>query len=191
MGQRLVVYLNKDNETIAAIYYHWSAYFGDTIYELGLLSQDILRAEEEGKDALLGIMEGLKQRGGGVRGYGNADYKNDADAAHKLFPHFEFPTKINRNNGLITFTKEGIESFDCWANGVASIDLDTHKIHNYVVLDGEEYGLVYEDQDLGKVGFIRHYEDGTLIKDGVKCPVNAFDFTCESVFELGKFMGII
>ena len=190
MGQRLVVDLYKNKKKVASIYYHWSAYFESTIYELTNLSHDILQAEKEHKDPLLGIIEGLEERGGGLRGGYAPNYKDELDAALALFPDHKLSEKVSRNKGLISFTEEGMESFRDWLEGHAIIELDSHKIFNGVSYDGERW-LEYDYTPVGpdgEGGCIQSAKSG-VVSDGDKtCKVNAFELTCEEIFELAEFI---
>lgn len=192
MGQRLVVELYNNEKKVASIYYHWSAYFKSTICELANLSCDILQAEEEHKDPLLGIIEGLEERGGGLRGGCDPNYKDELDAALALFPNHKFSENVSRNNGLISFTEEGMKSFRDWLEGYASIELDSHKIFNGVSCDGEEwleYDYIPVGQD-GEGGYIQSAKAGVVSNGDKTCKVNAFELTCEEIFELAKFIGL-
>ena len=174
MGQRLVVELEENNNLIASIYYHWSAYFSPTIQELKFLSDDILEAEQKNEDVLLAILKGLEKRGGGLRGM-----PEDLVEAKKLFPTYEFkdPEQVSRNDGIITFIPGGMESFYNWADGMARIYLDTHKIINMCLEEPEPF----EIQTQGGV-------PQCVIYKNIMCPVNPTEMTCESVRTLYEFM---
>ena len=181
MGQRLVVDLIQNDKVVAAIYYHWSAYFASTIYELAKLSKAILKAEEENKDKLFAIIQMLEEdqvyqfmnedkiRHGGVCGS-----NEEMEAAMKLFPNY-IPKRenLNRNCGIISFTEEGIKDFHDWEEGHAEINLDTHEISNDVDLDPQPYTVdIY----------------GNVSINGKTSPVNAWDCDCESIIELFDFL---
>lgn len=192
MGQRLVIELVDKGERVASIYYHWSAYFTSTIAQLGLLSQDILSAEENHEDVLYSILKGLEERGGMVRGFGLPEYENETKAATELFPNHKFKTDGSRNEGLISFTEQGFNNFMDWCEGYAQIELDSHKIHNSVSYDGDMY-LDFDYKPVGENGehgYISSVKSGTVHAGNLVCPVNAFELTCESIFELGEFLGL-
>ena len=198
MGQRLVVDIIQKDKVVAAIYYHWSAYFCSTIYELAKLSEAILKAQKEGKDKLLAVIECLEEeeeyteyngnkrmRCGGVRGR-----PEEYEAAKRLYPNHIFKTEeVDRNCGLISFTEEGIDSFHSWSEGDASINLDTLEIENSVTLDPDPFEFkdaeaVNEDED----GCDYCYYSGKIKINGRTSPVDAFDCNCESILELFDFM---
>ena len=199
MGQRLVVDIKKNNETLASIYYHWRAYFCSTIYELAKLSETILEAQKNNKNELEAILtmletdeeytryyDGEKQiRSGGVR-----ETDEDIQAAKELFPNRHIKREnVDRNCGIITFTKEGIEHFHDWEEGHADIHLDTHEICNNVDLDPDPFELEteYETDEDGEQ-YVANYFSGKVSINGKTCPVDAFDCTCESILELVDFM---
>lgn len=200
MGQRLVVDIIENDEVVAAIYYHWSAYFTSTVYRLAELSRAILNAEKEGKNKLLAIIEKIEEDQvkigfltgeseiihGGIR---RNDTK-DLEAAQKLFPDHKFKIEnISRNEGLIALTEETIKDLHSWEEGGASINLDTHKIYNYVDLDPDPFEFVdaeYYEED-GEQYFDRANSGIIKINDKT-CDVDAFDCTCEEIIKLEEFM---
>lgn len=186
MGQRLVVDLVEDGEVVAAVYYHWSAYFCSTIVELANLSETILAAEKSGEDKLLAIVKYLEtekeypdwyEEGkiNKVRGGLSVVRPEEYAAAKKLFPDHEFATKnIDRNEGLITFTEKGIQECHMIMEGHATINLDTHSVNNTVSYDPDPFEFI----DMS----------GRISVNGKICPINVFDCTCESVIKLVEFM---
>lgn len=200
MGQRLVVDLLKDDEVVAAIYYHWSAYFGSTIKELTKLSKAILEAEKTSKDKLLTVVEMLEEeeefpnyfnntiekRRGGISGY-----QGELEAAQKLYPDHEFKTEnVDRNRGLIAFTEEGIKSFHDWEEGHAEIDLDTHEITNGVDLDPDPFEFVDAEYTTDEYGdeYIETLYSGRIKINDITCNIDPFECTCETIIELNDFM---
>ena len=130
MGQRLTIDILDNGEKIAIIYYHWSAYFVSTIYELKDVKDDIAKAKAEGKDVLLAIIDGLERRGGGL------DISpRTREAAKKEWPDREFKTDINRNDGLICIEEKDIEETFNMSEGWASIDISTEEVGDEVDLE--------------------------------------------------------
>ena len=202
MGQRLVVQIIKNDKPIAAIYYHWSAYFASTIDELAKLSRAILDAKKHDKDELLAILDMLEQvkilhvpRIGGavkdeIRRGGVVNKPEEIKAAQHMFPNREIKQEfIDRNNGLIAFTEQGIKDFMDWSEGDASINLDTLEICNEVNLDPYpfEFDAEYEEDEYGEQ-CVSRYLSGRITINEKTCPVDAFDCTCESILELHDFM---
>ena len=201
MGQRLVVDLIQNDKVVAAIYYHWSAYFASTVMELANLSKTILKAEKENKNKLLSIVEMLEEeedypdlfnktmgkRRGGVRGV-----PEDLEAAKALFPDHEFKTEnVDRNCGIISFSEEGIKSCHDWEEGHADINLDTHEITNNVDLDPYPFEFVdveYEEEDGEE--YISCLYSGKIRINESQCNIDAFDCTCETIQELADFLDV-
>lgn len=205
MGQRLVIDLVQNDKIVAAVYFHWSAYFSSTIYELARLSGVILNAEKTGKDKLLAIVEeleketdhpsmvaalfggsGTEKRRGGVRGL-----PEELEAAKKLFPNHDFKTEnVNRNEGLISFTQEGIQSFHDWEEGLAVINLDTHEIDNRVGYEPHPFVFADAEYETDEDGYeyVQYYNSGRISINGKICPVDSFHCTCESIQDLADFM---
>ena len=198
MGQRLVIDLIKDNKVVAAVYYHWSAYFASTVYELGRLSEAILKADKEGKDKLFAIVQCLEEdeqytdfdgnkhiRYGGVCGT-----PEEIKAAKKMFPNYVPKTEyVNRNCGIITFTEERINNFHDWEEGHGEINLDTLEVSHDVTLD--PYPFEFDAQtDEDENGDLCEYEfnSGKIKINGKFSPVDAFEGDCESMIKLVKFM---
>lgn len=49
-----------------------------------------------------------------------------------LYPGETFSTDVDRNNGLVYMSKDGMKDADAWAEGTASIDLDTETFSNNI-----------------------------------------------------------
>lgn len=130
MGQRLTIEIKDNNKTIAVIYYHWSAYFGSTIYELKAVKDDIVRAKENGQDILLSIIDGLEQRGGGL----GID-PDTRTLAKEKYPNREFTMGINHNDGLIFLAEKDIKRVLDLSEGWASIDIETEEVLDDVDLE--------------------------------------------------------
>ena len=168
MGQRLVVELIDGNgDTIAAVYYHWSAYFGSTIAELATLSKDILRAKKDKKDILLAVLDGLERRGGGL----GVNPRNYAEA-QKRFPGRTFKQDISRNDGLLYLGEEEIKETINMAEGLAAIYIDLEEVTNDVTYSE------YLDVDYG---------EGYTVVDGKKIDISADEMTMEECVRLNDF----
>lgn len=198
MGQRLVIDLIQGDKVVAAIYYHWSAYFISTIMELAKLSKAILEAEKEGKDKLLAVITKLEEnekyydfsskeyslRSGGI-------IAEDLDKAKELYPDWQFKTKyIDRNCGLIALSDTQIGHLHDWEEGHANIHLDTHEIENSVDLDAAPFEFVdaiYETDEYD-YSYPVQFESGRIkYKDRI-CNIDSFDCTCETIQELADFI---
>lgn len=194
MGQRLVVDLIENDEVVAAVYYHWSAYFTTTIYELAKLSEAILKAKKENKNELLAVIECLEEKTknyreedvtGGIRGT-----PEEFEVAKMLFPNHKFETElVDRSYGIISLTKDGIQSYHDREEGHAEINLDTLEISNSVTLDADPFEFVdasYEEEDGEK--YFAYAETGKIKLNGHICEIDAFDCTCEEMVKLAEWM---
>lgn len=140
MGQRLTVDILENGKRIALIYYHWSAYFDSTIYELETIKNIIVAAKASGNDVLLTIIYGLENRGGGL----GLDSRT-RDEAKKRWPDKSFKIDINRNDGLIFIDEQDIKKTYDINEGTASIDIVTEEVITEVDL---ECGIHYDVNDL-------------------------------------------
>ena len=168
MGQRLVVSLIENEETIAVVYYHWSAYFQSTIYELRDLCKDILKAKGEGKDILPAVLDGLEAKGGGI----GFSPDNLLEAA-KRFPARANREDVSRNNGLMFLGEKEIKDTLAMAEGTAKIYLDTGEVSNDV--DHCDY-IPWE---LG---------DGFVELHSVRIHVDPFDMNMGQCIELAEYL---
>lgn len=138
MGQRLTVDILENGKRVALIYYHWSAYFEPTVYELKLLRDDIGKAKAEGHDILLSIIEGLEKRGGGL----SIETRTRAVAKEK-WPDRTFKIDINRNDGLLNLDEQDMNDTFQYTEGTASIDIDAEE-----VIDDVDLEMDYKITDL-------------------------------------------
>ena len=68
MGQRLVITIEKNEEAIAAIYYHWSAYTYSALQETKKVVDCIYNYRDETQDEiLLRLIKFIEANGGGIR----------------------------------------------------------------------------------------------------------------------------
>lgn len=150
MGQRLVIVGKKNHIPIFNIYYHWSAYTSSSIYEADRLLKYLLQPEKCG-DLVLSAIEYCEANGGGI--------SNDVDIeeAQRVYPDHKIKTDgINRNDGLIAITADGMNNNLSWAEGVIEIDFDNDLINNNVFFYYDSVEQINEECD---------YEGDDKIKD--------------------------
>lgn len=144
MGQRLVIHmLNDSGKEVANAYYHWSAYTSSAIYELKGIA-NALQLIQEGNIEKWIVTESickyyhtdintlndvelatvlLYATGAGIR--------NVKDSIGILLNNDEkrlrvpIISAINRNNGLINLTEDGIKDSNGWSEGDAYVYLRT------------------------------------------------------------------
>lgn len=135
MGNRLVVKVSiapKDvlfnsSTPVCTVYYHWSAYYWDTIkalHELGGAIQKGIEGYARGKYSIQkSIIEHLLENGGGV----DSNELNDENYADLLRNHFGFEGELkgSRNDGLIATTDGCMRDQEAIAESIAYITIDS------------------------------------------------------------------
>jgi len=112
----------KNDEDIAAIYYHWSAYSLSTLQEIKQITDYLCEVDiEDTKNLQLSLIRFVESIGGCISGGETSD---EFKEIQKIFPNEVFAKHGNRTCGLIAITKKEIESLYSWAEGVATIYLD-------------------------------------------------------------------
>lgn len=125
MGQRLNLEIKKKGKTLANAYYHWSAY---TQSAFALTSEVVmyLRAFKDTiKDERLLAIRALESTGAGVPDWeeGVSELKRLKDI--RKYSTIEFEPFHNRNDGIISCFPNSIKETESWAEGTATIDLDS------------------------------------------------------------------
>ena len=147
MGQRLVVTITKNNEDLAKIYFHWSAYTYSALLETKKIIDCIYNHEDETiKEMQLRLIKFLEDNGGGIKG-------DPSEFAYiqKMYPNEVFKTEnYSRSNGLIALSKDGMQDLQDWSEGDVTIDLDTDRVENTVFCcydDIDEYNEERKEWD--------------------------------------------
>lgn len=126
MGQRLNIEIRrrKDNEVLANCYYHWSAYTESSLnLAKEIISNLFSILHNETSDRIKAIQL-LQSSGGGLI---EEEY-NELDNEDKKYCHIG----LNRNLGLISFTKKGIEETRKYEESRLTIDIDFDDIDNWL-----------------------------------------------------------
>lgn len=125
MGQRLNIELFYNGERVANAYYHWS---GFTSSALDLTRQIVINYEIMNKDFPIQIKAILllQKTGAGLT-------EDEFEWAEKNINQFNeykdiLVKAVNRNEGLIAITEEGMEETKEWEEARVTIYLDTKKI---------------------------------------------------------------
>lgn len=147
MGQRLVITITKNNEDLAKLYFHWSAYTYSALLETKKIIDCIYNHEDETtKEMQLRLIKFLEDNGGGIKG-------DDSEFAYiqRMFPNETFKTDgYSRNNGLIALSKDGMQDLQSWSEGDVIINLDDDTVANTVYGwydDIDEYNEERKDWD--------------------------------------------
>ena len=129
MGQRLVITIKQNNEDLAKIYYHWSAYSYSALLETKKVINCIYNSKDETiKEMQLRLIKFLEGDGGGIRGE-----ESEFEYIQRMYPNETFKTDgYSRSNGLIAISKDGMQDMQKWSEGDIIIDLDTDTVENTV-----------------------------------------------------------
>ena len=167
MGQRLTIQIfeNKNSEqSIATLYYHWSAYtesaleelktfynnyrhyfkiqqIGQKLLQLNPTPFEAVKQYDELDNIVTSIYQAVIETGGGLE-------SDESENAIKLHPtlgkHYNPNHSVHRNNGLIAFTEERQNCFYSWSEGNIRLYLDEEEFEfgvytSYEVEDDREY----------------------------------------------------
>ena len=130
MGQRLVVEIRKTEKdgdgfrTLAAAYYHWSAYTEDAIDLTLFLIDKYNELREKYTDDLELAVRMLEASGAGLY----PEEKFFIKQANMQL-NFDIRDCENRNKGLLSVTERGISGLRHWEEGRVVIDIGTQEIN--------------------------------------------------------------
>ena len=148
MGQRLNFEVCYDGEVLANAYYHWSAY---TSSSLGIL-ENVIEAYKNRTEInpLRVAVEILQATGAGVDDEEKSRIRMDKSGK---FDGIKFRDAVDRNEGLLAVTPEGIESTRRWEEGRVTVDISTEEFLFDVVWveSNEEYEECREPGDAEKL----------------------------------------
>lgn len=122
MGQRLVVTIERNEQSLAKLYFHWSAYTGDALY----VTRDIVHCiynhqDETDEDMLLRLIRFCEERGGCIDGGIDGE---EAKYIMQLYPNETFKETGSRSDGLIALSKDGMTDMQYHSEGDVYIDID-------------------------------------------------------------------
>ena len=136
MGQRLVVTIERKEQELAKLYFHWSAYTGDALY----VTRDIVHCiynhkDETDREMLLRLIRFCENRGGGIDGgEGSPSWKYITTT----YPGEKFKSDgISRSDGLIAIDEESMDEMQRYSEGDVYIKLDEDEI-DFCVYSGYE-----------------------------------------------------
>lgn len=134
MGQRLVITIENEKESLAKIYYHWSAYTSSSLFELQKLLPVIQTWQKESnseKDLQLRLIRFVENNGGGIDGGSESE---EFAYIKTVFSNEEFKrNEISRNEGLIAISKKGMKDIQGWSEGNIYINVETNMIQFDVI----------------------------------------------------------
>lgn len=139
MGQRLVVQIEDNGEPLANAYYHWSGYTGSSIDMVNQILEyfddqpDDLCDDPNTTFAMKGAV-GTKCLAVWLLYMTGARFNLDETArleSERLKEQYEYcfdGKTVDRNDGLLCITREGMEKNLGWSEGTVYIDLSTKEI---------------------------------------------------------------
>lgn len=168
MGQRLNIEIVQNEISLANAYYHWSAYTLSSLQLAQTIIDSVEKIQEE-NDTLYAIR--LLETTGALL------TEEEITAYETRFGNESFRPALNRNDGLIAFTKEGMEETRKWEEHRMVINLDEEVIYFDVICtyDKEEYLESYEETE----------------DDYKKMPLAAINFTYIPFHELKEVTELI
>lgn len=197
MGQRLVVTIERNENAIAKLYFHWSAYTGDALY----VTRDIIHCiynheHETDRRMLLRLIRFCEERGGGIDGgKGSEAWKYITTT----YPGETFKSdEISRSDGLIAIDEDSMDEMQGYSEGDVYINLDDDIVNFGVYAGYEELDEYLEamgdDEDLEgltleDIPYI-NYELGCFDIKDIDAIVDAFEKT-DDVHNLIRFGGEI
>lgn len=184
MGQRLVVTIERNDNALAKLYFHWSAYTGDALY----VTRDIVHCiynhkEETDREMLLRLIRFCEERGGGIDGgEGSPAWKYIVTT----YPGEKFKSDgISRSDGLIAIDEDSMEEMQIYSEGDVYINLDEDMINFGVYAGYEELDeyleIMGEDEEFEgltekDIPYI-DYELGNINVNDIDAIVDAFEKT--------------
>jgi len=157
MGQRLNIEIISDGKTLANAYYHWSAFSSSSVEIAQTIIKNINNIKEESE--LLRAIRLLETTGAGL----SEDEVVYAKQIEEL-KDANFAKYIDRNNGLIAISENGIDYIRSWQDYSLYIYLDEQRM-SYKVFSSQgkwEYTsnckknnnyVKYDDIDIVDVNF--------------------------------------
>lgn len=136
MGQRLVVTIESNEETLCNIYYHWGAYtYSALIHTKEIIDCIYNHKDETESELLLRLIRHCENNGGGINC--NEEY-NEHEHIQKLYPNETFiADDYSRNNGLIAISEKCIAGQQACSEGDVYINIDTDQV-DFCVYSGYE-----------------------------------------------------
>ena len=127
MGQRLNIEIRKDNKVLANAYYHWSGY---TRSALGL-TKKILDSKFLNMSSISDKVKAVKMLE--ITGAGLT-----ADEFNEEFTISKYKQSLDRNDGLIAISENGISETQKWEEARVEIHIDTKMLNLKLYWDIDE-----------------------------------------------------
>ena len=144
MGERLNLEIRQGGELLANAYYHWSGYTRSALELVEMVLKEIPKIKES--TPVLKAIRLLEATNAGL----TPQEKEYAQQNLEGFDPNQFKDAINRNEGLISISEEGMTDTQRWEEERVTIDLDDQLIGFgacFMVEDKEEYCDEYEEAE--------------------------------------------
>ena len=144
MGERLNLEIRQGGELLANAYYHWSAYTRSALDLTEIVLKELPKINES--DPVLKAIRLLEATNAGL----TPAEKEYAKQHLEGFDPTQFQDAIDRNEGLIAISEEGMAETRRWQEGSVTIHLDDQWVELGVcwfMEDKEEYCDDYEETE--------------------------------------------
>ena len=119
MGQRLNIEIVSNGKLLANAYYHWDAYTGISLQRTDDILNKLNEIKEFVKDDLDLAIKLLESTGAGI----NDVERNYILADLELSKYLPINDCVDRNEGILAITKEGMQHTRYWEEGRVTIDI--------------------------------------------------------------------
>lgn len=175
MGQRLNVELISKGKTIANVYMHWAAYTSSSL----AITKDFIAVFADIKSEDLENLSEIYRRIKIAR-LGSSITHDEQKELNYTHPEITVAESINRNDGLVSFSENGIQETRSWEEGRVSIDIENKTVKFEVYCDFSDD----DDEDL-----VERFKDAPTIESKLfnDDPIFYCDF-CEEYNKIGKMI---
>ena len=142
MGQRLNVEIVVKSRTIANVYMHWSAYTSSSL----MVTNDIIKAFKNIKEEDLENIEEIYKRIQEALPNSSINEIERIELEKQGITNLKKVKNVDRNDGLISFSKKGIKETRDWEEGRTTIDIE-----NKCVMFDVYYTVDKNDEDYAKI----------------------------------------
>ena len=173
MGQRLNIEICDGTKTLANAYYHWSAYTSSALEMMTAIIETYYKLSDKINDKVELAVELLQATDAGINIEEKERIKNIPD-----FAYINFQPCIDRNEGLLAVTEEGIEETRRWEEGRVTIDIENETFCFGVFFEygKDEYVEDYGNESMSELTEIKHnffydylpFEKITWLNDFIK-----------------------
>lgn len=175
MGQRLNVEIISKGKTISNIYMHWAAYTSSSLE----ITKDFIAVFADIKSEDLENLSEIYRRIKIAR-LGSSITPDEQKELNYTHPEITVAESINRNDGLVSFSENGIQETRNWEEGRVSIDIENKTVKFEVYWDFSDD----DDEDL-----VERFKDAPIIESKLfnDDPISYCNF-CEEYNKIGKMI---